>query len=166
MRILSKTMSKDTVNPWRRCLGTYMDMENNELELPDGTILPLEKVEFIDPSVYPNASWRRRPPVKGDAPPQKEVILLEPEPLEKVQLAIAQSFKGGFASKLQGKRNAVQVDPKLSPIAVKILSYLDSQTQDFLQRHTSPKLEEMKLFQQFLLEPVKDDSPLKGFSGR
>ena len=56
------------------------------------------------------------------------------------------------------------MDQSLAPVAVKILEYLDSQTQEFLQRNTSPKLEETKPFQQFLLEPVKKDASLRGFS--
>ena len=60
--------------------------------------IPLTKVEFLDPGLFPNTMWRCCPSSKEDEPPQKEVILLEPKPLEKAQLQMTQHFGGGFTS--------------------------------------------------------------------
>ena len=51
-----------------------------------------------------------------DEPPQKEVVLLQPEGLAKAQLELMRSHKGGFKTKAYGpkggeKHSAVQIDP-------------------------------------------------------
>ena len=88
----------EAANPWRSCLSTLLDREARTLELHDGTKLSLDSVEFQNARIYPNTSWRRKSMAK-DGPPQKEVVLLDPEVLAKAQLELARSHKGGYTSK-------------------------------------------------------------------
>ena len=148
-------------NPWRSCLSTLWLEDERELELVDGTRIPEDAFEFRDPSAYPETQWRRKPIAKDD-PPQKEVVLLQPEGLMKAQLELVRAHKGGFTSKAYGsqggsvdktKQSALQVDPSTAPVLCKILTHVDEKTRDVLLHKSRPRLEETRPFQPVLLEP-------------